>query len=269
MLDRRRQRDETLQHPRCVFQILKRHFARYTPEMVERICGVSPAQFARWPRRWCENSGRERTTALCYAVGWTQHTSGVQIIRTAAILQLLLGNIGRPGGGIMALRGHATIQGSTDIPTLYDLLPGYLPMPTRPRSELDARGRTSTPAAPSRGWWSNFDKYIVSMLKAWFGDAATAENDYGFEHLPKITGNHSHFPTMLRALDGGLDGLFVMGQNPAVGSQHAGLHAPRARQPKWVVVRDLAEIESARSGRTRRRSATASCARRTSRPRCS
>ena len=128
------------------------------------------------------------------------------------------------------MRGHATIQGSTDIPTLYDLLPGYLPMPqARARSELDARATTSTPNGAERGWWSNFDKYIVSLLKAWFGDAATAENDYGFEHLPKITGNHSHFPTMLRALDGGLDGLFVMGQNPAVGSQNAGCSGARSR----------------------------------------
>ena len=146
----------------------------------------------------------------------------MQIIRAAAILQLLLGNIGRPGGGIMALRGHASIQGSSDIPTLYDLLPGYLPMPRARERGADA-GDLHRRKRPQRGWWSNFDKYIVSLLKAWFGDAATEENDYGFAHLPKITGNHSHFPTMMRALDGGLDGLFVMGQNPAVGSQNGGL----------------------------------------------
>ena len=122
-------RDETLQHPRCVFQVLKRHFARYTPELVEQVCGVRPDAFARVCELVTENSGPDRTTAFVYSVGWTQHTVGVQYIRTAAILQLLLGNIGRPGGGILALRGHASIQGSTDIPTLFDLLPGYLPMP--------------------------------------------------------------------------------------------------------------------------------------------
>jgi len=121
--------DETLQHPRCVFQVLKRHFARYTPEMVAEICGVPEEAFTRVARLITENSGRDRTTAFVYSVGWTQHTVGVQYIRTASILQALLGNIGRPGGGIMALRGHASIQGSTDIPTLFDLLPGYLAMP--------------------------------------------------------------------------------------------------------------------------------------------
>jgi formate dehydrogenase major subunit len=117
-------RDETLQHPRCVFQILRRHFARYTPAMVERVCGISPELFGKVADALVRNSGRERTTALVYAVGWTQHSHGVQIIRAATILQLLLGNIGRPGGGVMAERGHASIQGSTDVPTLYDLLPG-------------------------------------------------------------------------------------------------------------------------------------------------
>ena len=126
---RREASDPSLRHPRCVFQILKRHFARYTPEMVEDVCGVPPDLFRKVADALCENSGRERTSAFCYAVGWTQHTVGVQYIRTAAIVQLLLGNIGRPGGGILALRGHASIQGSTDIPTLYNLLPGYLPMP--------------------------------------------------------------------------------------------------------------------------------------------
>ena len=123
---RHKQRDETLQHPRCVFQIVRRHYARYTPEMVEEICGVPRELFLKVAEALCRNSGRERTSAFCYAVGWTQHTVGVQYIRTAAIIQQLLGNMGRPGGGIMALRGHASIQGSTDIPTLYNLLPGYL-----------------------------------------------------------------------------------------------------------------------------------------------
>jgi formate dehydrogenase major subunit len=238
------ERDETLEHPRCVFQIVKRHFARYTPEMVERICGISQAQFHEVADALVRNSGRERTTAICYAVGWTQHTSGVQIIRTAAILQLLLGNMGRPGGGIMALRGHASIQGSTDVPTLYDLLPGYLHMPRAQEKELSLEAYCDAGRA-DRGWWSHFDEYIVSLCKAWFGKGATERNDYGFPRLPKISGNHSHFPTTLRMLDGQVDGFFVMGQNPAVGSQHSGLQRRALAKLKWLVVRDLADLETA------------------------
>ncbi len=239
------ERDETLQDPRCVINVLRRHFARYTPDMVERVCGIPPELFHKVADALIRNSGRERTSALCYAVGWTHHTSGVQMIRSGAILQLLLGNIGRPGGGIMALRGHASIQGSTDIPTLFNLLPGYLHMPRGTRDGVTLSDYVDVGGGNDKGWWSNLDKYVVSFLKAWFGDAATEENDYGFGHLPKITGNHSHFPTMLRALDGGLDGMFVMGQNPAVGSQNAGLQRRALASMKWVVVRDLAEIESA------------------------
>jgi formate dehydrogenase major subunit len=237
-------RDDTLEHPRCVFQVLRRHFSRYTPEMVERICGISREDFEYVANALVESSGRERTTAFCYAVGWTQHTAGVQMIRAASILQLLLGNIGRPGGGIMAMRGHASIQGSTDIPTLYDILPGYLHMPRARERELTLEEYVKSGGA-DRGWWSFFDVYVVSLLKAWFGDAATPENDFGFGRLPKISGNHSHFTTMLRALDGGVEGLFLMGQNPAVGSQHAGLQRRALASLKWLVVRELSEIESA------------------------
>jgi formate dehydrogenase major subunit len=244
MLTGELRRDETLQDPRCVFQIVRRHFSRYTPEMVERICGISRDDFNAVADALTSNSGRERTSALCYAVGWTQHTAGVQMIRAAAILQLLLGNMGRPGGGILALRGHASIQGSTDIPTLYDLLPGYLHMPRANEGHFTLADYIRSGGA-DRGWWSNFDKYIVSLLKAWFGAAATEENDYGFGSLPRLSGNHSHFVTMMRALDGGLDGLFVMGQNPAVGSQHAGLQRRALASLKWLVVRDMAEIETA------------------------
>jgi formate dehydrogenase major subunit len=213
--------------------------------MVERICGVTPAQLSQVAGTLIRNSGPERTGAICYAVGWTQHTAGVQMIRAGAILQLLLGNTGRPGGGVVALRGHASIQGSTDIPTLYDLLPGYLHMPRASEPELTLHQYIDTGGA-RKGWWAHFPEYIVSLLKAWFGDAATADNDYGFERLPKISGVHSHFATMLRAFDGGLDGLFVMGQNPAVGSEHSGLQRRALSHLKWLVVRELAEIETAR-----------------------
>jgi formate dehydrogenase major subunit len=238
------ERDETLQHPRCVFQLLRRHYSRYTPEVVAQVCGISEDDFHEVAQAVIANSGPERTTAFCYAVGWTQHTTGVQMIRTAAILQLLLGNIGRPGGGILALRGHAAIQGSSDIPTLYDLLPGYLHMPRATEEELTLDAYIKSGSART-GWWAHFPAYITSLCKAWYGDAATAENDFGFFALPKISGNHAHFPTMLRAMDGGLDGFFAMGQNPAVGSQNSGLMRRALATMKWVVVRDLAEIETA------------------------
>src|SRR5204863_3163417 len=121
--------DNTLEDPHCVFQIVRRHFSRYTPQAVEDICGVDRNVFLRVAEELCRNSGRDRTSAFCYAVGWTQHSIGVQYIRAAAIIQLLLGNIGRPGGGILALRGHASIQGWTDSPTRFNLLPGYFELP--------------------------------------------------------------------------------------------------------------------------------------------
>jgi len=237
------ERDETLQHPRCVFQILKRHFARYTPEMVEAVCGISQRQFAQVADALTRNSGRERTSALCYAVGWTQHSSGVQNIRTAAILQALLGNIGRPGGGIMALRGHASIQGSTDIPTLYNLLPGYLPMPhAGEHQDLDSFVAAD---AGVTGFWGNMRSYAVSLLKSYWGDAATADNDYCFDYLPRITGDHSTYPTVVGQLEGKVKGYFLVGENPAVGSANGKMQRLGMANLDWLVVRDLMMIESA------------------------
>jgi formate dehydrogenase major subunit len=236
-------RDETLEDPRCVFQILKRHFARYTPELVEQVCGTPRQQFLDVAEALCENSGPEKTAAFCYAVGWTQHTVGVQFIRTASIIQLLLGNIGRPGGGVFALRGHASIQGSTDIPTLYDILPGYLPMPQA--HESSHLGHYLERHTPEVGFWNNMGTYVVSTLKAWWGEAATAENDFCFDHLPRLTGDHSVYPTILRMLDGRCEGYFLMGENPVVGNAHGTLHARAMAKLKWLVVRDLVEIESA------------------------
>lgn len=237
------ERDETMTHPRCVFQVLKRHYARYTPEMVERICGVPQDVFRRVCELVTENSGRERTTAFAYAVGWTQHTVGVQYIRAAAVLQSLLGNIGRPGGGILALRGHASIQGSTDIPTLFNLLPGYIPMPHAHKNEdLDAFVRAE---AAHKGYWGNMRSYLVSLLKAYWGDAATAENDFCFDYLPRLTGSHSTYETVLAQLEGVCKGYFLMGENPAVGSANARMQRLGMAELDWLVVRDFSLIESA------------------------
>ncbi len=238
------ERDETLQDPKCVFQITKRHFSRYTPEVVSEICGCSVEDFLAVAKAMTENSGRERTSAFCYAMGWTQHTVGVQMIGCATLLQLLLGNFGRPGGGILALRGHATIQGSTDIPTLYNLLPGYLPQPSTVagHNSYEDYLRIQTPRT---GWWHNTPKYLVSLLKAWYGDAATAENNYMFDYVPKVDKDYSVLPMMQEMRDGKLIGLFCMGQNPAVGTQDAGLVRKGLAELEWLVVRDAFEVETA------------------------
>jgi formate dehydrogenase major subunit len=235
--------DMDMEHPRCVFQLLRKHYRRYTTELVERVCGVPRELFLEVAESLCRNSGRERTGAFCYAVGWTQHTTGVQYIRTAAIIQLLLGNMGRPGGGILALRGHANIQGSTDIPTLYNILPGYIPMP-QPEGENDLATFVERRGSKS-GVWANLDAYMVSLLKAWWGDAATEENDFCFGRLPEIDGDHSTYPVFDRMLDGKVKGFFAVGQNPAVGSANSKLHRLAMTKLDWLVVRDAVEVETA------------------------
>jgi formate dehydrogenase major subunit len=235
--------DHSLQDPRCVFQIVKRHYTRYTPEMVEEVCGVPRELFLKVAEALCDNSGRDRTSAFCYAVGWTQHSVGVQYIRTASIIQLLLGNIGRPGGGILALRGHASIQGSTDIPTLYNLLPGYLSMPKASYDTTLEKYLGYNESAS--GWWSEMPKYVVSLLKAWFGEAAQKRNDWCYDYLPHLTGDHSHMVTVADMADGAVKGYFVMGENPTVGSMHGALHRKGLRAAEWVVVRDFAPTETA------------------------
>jgi formate dehydrogenase major subunit len=168
----------------------------------------------------------------------------VQNIRAAAIIQALLGNIGRPGGGILALRGHATIQGSTDVPTLYNLLPGYLPQPT-----ADAEHATLADYLKNEqlaaGWWHNFPKYMISLLRAWYGDAVGPHNEWGYQWLPRITGDHSQLPMTLAMKDGHIRGLLVPGQNPAVGGQNAHLVRLGLANLEWLVVRDTFETETA------------------------
>jgi formate dehydrogenase major subunit len=236
-------KDETLQHPRCVFQVLKRHYARYTPEMVERACGTPKDVFLEACAAITGNSGRDRTTSFCYAMGWTQHSTGVQNIRAASVLQLLLGNVGRPGGGIMALRGHSSIQGSSDIPTLFNLLPGYLAMPyAETHQSLDAfiaADRTD------KGFWANMSSYLVSLLKAWWGPAATPDNDFCFDYLPRLTGDHGTYQTVLEQLAGRCKGYFVLGENPAVASANAKMQRLGMANLDWLVVRDFSLIESA------------------------
>jgi formate dehydrogenase major subunit len=235
--------DMDMQHPRCAFQLLRHHFRRYTPELVEEVCGVPKEQFLQVAEALCDNSGPERTSAIAYAVGWTQHTVGVQIIRAASIIQLLLGNIGRPGGGILALRGHANIQGSTDIPTLYNVLPSYIPMP-HPQGHATLAEFVAK-NGPQQGAWGELKSYMTSLLKAWWGDHATEETDFCFGHLPRINGDHSVYPTMLRMIEGKCRGYFLVGENPAVGNANARIQREALASLDWLVVRDTQEIESA------------------------
>jgi formate dehydrogenase major subunit len=236
--------DNTLQHPNCVYQIMRRHFARYTPEIVEQITGCPKEIFLRVTDAIARNSGRERTGAFCYAVGWTHHSIGVQMIRAASIIQGLLGNIGRPGGGVMALRGHCSIQGSTDIPTLYNMLPTYLAQPnaTMPHHSLKQYLEIETPAT---GWWHHLPKYLISLLKAWYGDTATKDNDFCYDLLPKLTGDHSQLPMTLAMMDGVVRGQFVLGQNPVVGGANSDLIERGLAKLEWLVVRDFAMTETA------------------------
>ena len=235
---------EDLNSDRCVFRILRKHYQRYTPEMVEDVCGTSKETFLQVASALLANSGPDRTGAICYAVGWTQHTVGVQMIRASSVLQLLLGNIGRPGGGILALRGHATIQGSTDIATLYNLHPGYLNTPSALRKH-DSLADYIDVETSATSYWSNFPKFIVSQLKAWFGTGARADNQFGYDHLPKIIGDHSHMPMFVEMMKGTVKGFFAMGQNPAVGGQNASFQREALAKLDWMVVRDFFETETA------------------------
>ena len=232
-------RDETLTDPNCVFQVLKRHYARYTPEMVEDVCGVTPAEFLKVCEAVTRNSGRDRTTAWVYSVGWTHHTVGVQYIRGAAIIQLLLGNMGRPGGGILALRGHASIQGSTDIPTLFNLLPGYLPMPKvdehdtleptiwRRLSSDELRrasgpGRSRLHGEPAQGLLG-----VTRRRRRTTTPSSTC---------PSLTGDHGTYQTVMDMIADQVDGyLSCSGQNPAVGSAHGKLQRLGMSHLKWLL----------------------------------
>jgi formate dehydrogenase major subunit len=214
--------DLTLQHPRCVLQLLKKHYSRYTPEMVERITGISKEQFLKAADFFTsirKDGDTKKVATVIYAVGWTQHTFGTQIIRTAAMLQLLMGNVGRAGGGVNALRGHSNIQGATDMAGIFDNLPGYLKVPVPADSDLAAYLKRITPTSSKPGpwdsfnYWSNTPKFAISFLKAMYGDAATKQNDFAFHYLPKIDRNYSWVEIWDSMYRGAVKGMFAFGMN--------------------------------------------------------
>jgi formate dehydrogenase major subunit len=212
--------DETLQHPRCVLQIMKQHYARYTPDMVARICGTPKDKFLKVCEMIASTSGPTRAMTIMYALGWTQHSTGTEMIRTAAIVQLLLGNIGIPGGGMNALRGHSNIQGLTDLGLMSELLPGYLNLPRDSEQSLDdyLKPRTLKPLRPGQmSYWQNYPKFFVSLQKAWWGDAATAANEWAFDYLPKRDKLYDILQAFELMYQGKMNGYICQGFNP-VGS---------------------------------------------------
>jgi formate dehydrogenase major subunit len=245
-------KDKTLQDPHCVFQLLKKQFERYDPEMVCRVTGTDLETFLKVCETYARKSGPAgKSGTIMYAMGTTQHTHGTQNIRSYAILQLLLGNIGVAGGGINALRGESNVQGSTDHCLLFHILPGYLTPPTANQptlqAHLDAKLaglQTSDPKSAS--WWLNYPKYYVSLLKSWYGDNATEANDFGYEWLPKLNPgtNYSHI-AVFEAMDkGDVKGLFCWGQNPAVGGPNSFAERGAMQKLDWLVSVDLWETET-------------------------
>ncbi|HXO22456.1 MAG TPA: formate dehydrogenase-N subunit alpha [Thermoanaerobaculia bacterium] len=240
--------DLSLQHPRCVFQLLKRQYSRYTPEMVERVTGIPKDQFLKAAELFTsvrKDGDMKKAATIIYAVGWTQHTFGSQIIRTAAILQLMMGNVGRAGGGVNALRGHSNIQGATDMAGIFDNLPGYLKVPTPADTDFAAYAKRITPtsAKPSEwdsfNYWSNTPKFAVSFLKTMYGDAATKENDWAFGYLPKVDRNYSWTEIWDAMYRGNVKGMFAFGMNGVAIGPDSQKNIEALKKADWLVVGEI------------------------------
>ena len=240
--------DLSLQHPRSVFQLLKTQYSRYTPEMVERITGIPKDQFLKAADLFTsirKDGDMTKAGTIIYAVGWTQHTFGTQIIRTAAMLQLLLGNVGRAGGGVNALRGHSNIQGATDMAGVFDILPGYLKMPNPDDADFATFLKRTTPTSSKPGewdsynYWSNTPKFAVSFLKAMYGDAAKKENDWAFHYLPKIDRNHAWTQIWDDMYAGHIKGMFAIGMNGVQIGPNTKKNIEALKKADWLVVGEI------------------------------
>ncbi len=243
-------RDYTLENPRCVYQMLKKHYARYTLEQVSSITGVSKENLLKVYKEYGATGAPDKAGTECYALGWTHHTTGSQIIRAMSIIQLLLGNMGVCGGGINALRGEPNVQGSTDHAILYNILPGYLKMPSGSVETLAKYNEkyTSKSTDPqSANWYQNYPKYTVSFLKAMWGDEATPENDFGYSWLPKLDDGKHH--SILHTIDsmyaGKIKGFFAYGSNIAVSSPNTTKVRKGLQKLKWMVNVNLFDNETA------------------------
>src|ERR671934_102488 len=240
--------DTMLQHPRSVFQLLKQQYSRYTPEMVERITGIPRDQFLKAADLFTSvrtDGDMKKVATIIYAVGWTQHTSATQIIRTAAMLQLLLGNVGRAGDGVNAMRGHSNIQGATDMAGGFDILPRYLKMPNPDDADFATylKRTTPTPSKPSEwdsyNYWSNTPRFAVSFLKAMYGDAAKKENDFAFQYLPKIDRKYSWTEMWDYMYKGQVKGLFAFGMNGVMIGPNSRKNIDALKRADWLVVCEL------------------------------
>lgn len=237
-------RDLTLQDPNCVFQLLKKHVSRYDPKTVSRITGVPEDLYLKICETYCATGIPGKVGTVVYAMGLTQHTVGANNVRSLAMLQLLLGNIGLAGGGVNAQRGESNVQGSTDLAMMYHILPGYLGMPraaTHPtlKDYIDK-------ATPASGYWKNKPKFLISLLKAFWGDAATPENDFCYDYLPKLpAGEHSHMDAFEHMAKGEIKGFFAWGQNPVVGGPSSHFERKALENLDWLVAIDLVETETA------------------------
>ena len=240
--------DLTLQHPRCVFQLLKQQYSRYTPELVERITGIPKDQYLKAVDLFTsvrKDGDMKKVATIIYAVGWTQHTFGTQIIRTAAMIQLLLGNVGRAGGGVNALRGHSNIQGATDMAGLYDSLPGYLKAPVPTDTDLATYLKRTTPTASkptpwaSMNYYSNTPKFVVSLLKALYGDAAQKENGFAFDYLPKIDRDYSWTHIWEDMYNGKIKGMMAFGMNGVMIGPDTNKNINALKKADWLVVGEI------------------------------
>ena len=235
-------RDMALQHPRCVYQLLKQHYARYTPEMQATITGIPTEQFLEIAKLVGEMGRPDKVMTIVYAVGLTHHTTGSQLIRSGALLQLLLGNIGRPGGGMNAERGHANIQGNTDHAISWDILPGYLRIPAPGQKTLTDYVTQSAPAKADANAWNyfgtNYRKFMVSLLKGWFGDAATAANEFAFDFIPKPGTNSSWMSIYDQALKGKMQGVILSGMTATSIGPDSNQVLQALGNLKWLAVMD-------------------------------
>jgi formate dehydrogenase major subunit len=240
--------DTSLENPRCVYQLLKQQYSRYTPEMVERITGIPKDQFLKAADLFTsvrKGGDTKKVATIIYAVGWTQHSFGTQIIRTAAILQLVLGNVGRAGGGVNALRGHSNIQGATDVAGIFDNLPGYLKVPNPTDKDFDAWMKRITPTASKPGewqsfnYWSNTPKFAVSFLKAMYGEAAKKENGWAFDYLPKVDREYSWSHIWDDMYRGKLKGLIAFGMNGVAIGPNSSKNIDALKKAEFLVVCDI------------------------------
>jgi formate dehydrogenase major subunit len=235
-------RDMTLQDPRTVFQLMKAHYSRYTPEVVSSITGIPVGDFNRVASMVGEMGKPDKVMTIVYAVGLTQHTTGGQLIRSAAVLQLLLGNMGRPGGGMNAERGHANIQGNTDHAISWEILPGYLKIPAPGQKNRDDYVAASAPKKSDPHSWNffgtNYKKFLTSLLKAWYGDVATKDNDFAFDFVPKPASNASWMTIYDQALKGKMQGLILSGMTASSIGPDSNQVQQALSSLKWLVVMD-------------------------------